>query len=102
MVLLQTSIKLFSSLKSILANIYNNIYFNKELSGSMNIGILTLIYKNKGLNTDLKNWRPISLLNIEYKILTKILTNRLKNDANLLINSLQAVDLVLDLSLIML
>ena len=79
-----------SSLKSILANVYNNIYLNQELSDSMKIGIITLIYKNKGLNTDLKNWRPISLLNIDYKILTKILTNRLKNDANLLINSLQS------------
>ena len=75
MVLLQNSIKL---LVFLLANVYNNIYLNKELSDSMKIGIITLIYKNKGLNTDLKNWRPISLLNIDYKILIKILTNRLK------------------------
>ena len=44
----------------------------------MNLGILTLIYKNKGNIEKLKNWRPITLLNIDYKILTKILTNRLK------------------------
>ena len=40
--------KAFSfSLKSILANVYNNIYLNKELSDSMKIGIITLIYKLK-------------------------------------------------------
>lgn len=49
------------SLKSILANLYNNIYLNNALPDSMKIGIITLIYKNKGSNTDLTNWRPISL-----------------------------------------
>ena len=37
-----------------------------------------MLYK-KGDHRDLKNWRPVSLLNVDYKILAKILTNRLSN-----------------------
>ena len=37
----------------------------------MKKGIITLIFKNKGNPNNLKFWRPISLLNIDYKILTK-------------------------------
>ena len=39
--------------------------------------ILTLLYK-KGEREDIRNWRPISLLNVDYKIITKILAERLK------------------------
>ena len=53
-------------------------------------GIITIMYKNKGNTEDLKNWRPISLLNVDYKIFTKIFKNRLKQNANLLINNLQS------------
>ena len=42
----------------------------------MREAIVKLIYK-KGKHNDLKNWRPISLLNTDYKILSKILALRL-------------------------
>ena len=47
------------------------------LSPSQYNAILTLLYK-KGEREDIRNWRPISLLNVDYKIITKILAERLK------------------------
>ena len=47
------------------------------LSRSMNNAIIRLIFKNKGEKEDLRNWRPISLLNVDYKIIAKTITNKL-------------------------
>ena len=54
------------------------IFNVNTLSPSQYNAILTLLYK-KGEREDIKNWRPISLLNVDYKIITKILAERLKN-----------------------
>lgn len=48
------------------------------MSASQRTGLITLLYK-KGDRTDLKNWRPISLLNCDYKILAKMISLRLAN-----------------------
>ena len=46
------------------------------LPKSMRTGIVTLIHK-KGDATDLKNWRPITLCNVDYKIIATVIKNRL-------------------------
>ena len=59
----------------------------KMLSDNQRRGILNLLPKpNKDLRY-LKNWRPVSLLNTDYKILTKILSSRLQNVLPKLISS---------------
>ena len=54
----------------------NEAYIKGELSPSQSRGVLTLIHKKK--KTLLSKWRPISLLNTDYKLLAHILANRLK------------------------
>jgi len=41
-------------------------------------GIISLLYKGEKDRHDLSNWRPLMMLNVDYKILTKVLVNRLK------------------------
>ena len=48
-----------------------------RIGGSTNSTFLTLIPKEKGA-TSFSRFRPISLCNLSYKIITKIIANRLK------------------------
>ena len=50
----------------------------KEMSIDQKRGVINLIPKQDKDIRHLKNWRPISLLNTDYKILTKALATRLK------------------------
>ena len=49
-----------------------------ELFPSAQKGVITLIPKKEKDPLLLKNWRPITLLNVDYKIITKMIANRLK------------------------
>ena len=54
----------------------NNIHLKGELTETMKESIITLIYKEK------VDKRPFSLLNTDYKILTKVLARRLGGGMN--------------------
>lgn len=60
-----------------LALVYNYAFETGCLTVSQRRGVISLIFK-KGNRTLLKNWRPITLLTTDYKILTKALANRLQ------------------------
>ena len=62
-------------------HVYNSFIcaFNRgELSPSQRQGVINLVPKKDKDLTDLKSWCPISILNTDYKILAKVLSNRLK------------------------
>ena len=59
------------------------------MSFSQRTGLITLLYK-KNDRFDTNNWRPISLLCTDYKILSKVLTNRLKTVLSSVISDSQS------------
>ena len=74
--------------KDLLITSINEGFVKKELSFTQKRGIITLLYK-KGDKTNLNNWRPISLLNYDYKICTAVLAVRLQKVIGKLINTEQ-------------
>jgi hypothetical protein len=66
-------------IKAILIDSYNDSFRTGRLSMDQRRGILSIIpKKDKDLRL-LKNWRPLSLLNTDYKILTKVLATRMQS-----------------------
>lgn len=55
---------------------FNEIYETGKMSPTMKKGIIKMVYKKKGDTNDLKNYRQITVLNTDYKVLAKILSNR--------------------------
>ena len=69
---------------------YNMLQMNKnkgELTTTQKEGLISLIQKKDKDVAFLKNWRPISLLNTDYKIIAKIISNKIKFYISDLINS---------------
>ena len=68
----------WDKIKSFLMDSYNYSFENNLLSLDQRRAILVLIPKGTKDKRELKNWRPISLLNVDYKILAKVPDKRLQ------------------------
>ena len=66
------------SIGNLVVESLNTSFERGELSPSQKRSIITLLAKSDSDRQLLKNWRPISLLNIDYKIASNVLANRMK------------------------
>ncbi|MGZ4850653.1 MAG: RNA-directed DNA polymerase [Candidatus Bathyarchaeia archaeon] len=71
----------YKSFDSVLAEhitILCNTVLQSSCTPSQRLAVTSLLFK-KGDRADMKNYRPISLLNVDYKIIAKVLANRIKS-----------------------
>ena len=58
-----------------LTDLFNSILEFKEVPSSFRNAVITLLYK-KNDPRFIKNWRPISLLNVDYKLFARVIARR--------------------------
>ena len=67
----------------------NQAFHTKIVSISQRQAVIKLIEKKDRDKCYIKNWRPISLLNVDTKILPKAISSKLKSALSTLISSQQ-------------
>ena len=70
-----------------LINLFNCIQKEGEISQNWINDLLTILFKNKGLKTEIKNYKSLSIMNIDYKLFTNILMQWLIETLNKVITS---------------
>ena len=76
-------------LKYSLIRSFENSYRDEILSDSQKLGIVTCLPKPGKSKEYLKNWRPITLLNVDYKIFSGVIANRIKKYLDSIISNCQ-------------
>ena len=66
----------------------------QTLPDSLSLSYITLLPKDNPHKIQMKNYRPISLLNVEYKIISKAITNKLQPHMSKLIHADQECSIV--------
>ena len=61
----------------LLLNLYNDILTTPQIPADWYVATVVSIFKGKGSDTDVCNYRPISLLNASYKIFASLIQSRL-------------------------
>ena len=79
-------LKLWPVLGQDLVQVLNSCYSAGSLSLSQRRGIISLSFK-KGDRLDMRNWRPISLLNVDYKLAARAIGARLLKVIHLVVAS---------------
>ena len=69
----------WNSVGVFMTEVFNHSFELGQMSNSQQQAVITLIDKTGKDRMFLKNWRPISLINIDSKIATKVIANRIKN-----------------------
>jgi len=77
----------WKDLGNFLLRAYRCSYEKQELAHSQKLGIITVLPKGDKPREYLKNWRPISLLNVSYKVLAGVLANRMKSVLDTIIHN---------------
>ena len=76
----------WNDISDLLLNSFHDAFNNGSLANSQKQGVLCLISKKGKDLTKLESWRPLSVLNTDYKILAKVLAKRLKLGLREIIN----------------
>lgn len=67
--------KAWEVMKNEVCELVRLVFAVGEMPKSLREGVITLIYK-KGDKRDIRNWRPITLLNVDYKIVARLIADR--------------------------
>ena len=76
-------------IKILFLKFVNYSYQNKKLTINQQRGVISLLPKGNKDTVYLSNWRPITLLCCDYKLISKVLAHRLKTTLPTLIHSSQ-------------
>ena len=78
-------LKFWNVLGSDLVNVLNSCFDSGSLSLSQRRGVISLSFK-KGDRLDPRNWRPITLLNVDYKLAAPVIAGRLLKVIHLVVD----------------
>ena len=70
-------VKFFDLIGETLVKLSHLIFENEHLTENQRLSYITLLCKDPNNASNMKNWRPISPLNYDYKIISNSITNRL-------------------------
>lgn len=78
-------VKFWNVLGADLVSVLNSCFVSGCLSLSQRRGVISLTFK-KGDRLDPRNWRPITLLNVDYKLASRVIAGRLLKVIHLVVN----------------